>query len=104
MIVDVLYEPDDLRAALTALLRQTGGKATIPGRDAAAVYMQRPRPQVKAFRSENPPYDMHLELVEADADEPDQATVKALLDRIEDLEDRLSVVTAGDSIPFERTT
>lgn len=29
---------------------------------------------------------------------------EALLDRIEDLEDRLSVVTAGDSIPFERTT
>lgn len=34
MIVDVLHDPENLRAALTALLRQVGGKAAIPGRDA----------------------------------------------------------------------
>ena len=67
MIVDVIHDPDDLRAALTALLRQVGGKATIPGRDAAWAALGvkgRPRPQVRATRDAEPPYDVHLELVE----------------------------------------
>lgn len=68
MIVDVLYEPDDLRAALTALLRQTGGKATIPERDADWASTHRPRPQVRVIRSAHPPYDVHLQLVEYAAD------------------------------------
>ena len=69
VIVDVLYDPDDLRAALTALLRQVGGKATIPGRDAAHAALDvkgRPRPQVRATRDAEPPYDVHLELVDED--------------------------------------
>ncbi len=69
VIVDVLYDPDDLRAALTALLRQVGGKATIPGRDAAWAALDvkgRPRPQVRATRDAEPPYDVHLELVDED--------------------------------------
>ena len=69
VIVDVLYDPDDLRAALTALLRQVGGKATIPGRDAAWAALGvegRPRPQVRATRDAEPPYDVHLELVDED--------------------------------------
>ena len=52
MIVDVLHDPENLRAALTALLRQVGGKAAIPGRDAdwAALGVKgRPRPQVRAL-------------------------------------------------------
>ena len=69
VIVDVLYDPDDLRAALTALLRQVGGKATIPGRDAAWAALDvkgRPRRQVRATRDAEPPYDVHLELVDED--------------------------------------
>ena len=69
VIVDVLHDPDDLRAALTALLRQVGGKATIPGRDAAWAALDvkgRPRPQVRATRDAEPPYDVHLELVDED--------------------------------------
>ena len=69
VIVDVLHDPDDLRAALTALLRQVGGKATIPGRDAAWAALGvkgRPRPQVRATRDAEPPYDVHLELVDED--------------------------------------
>ena len=69
VIVDVLYDPDDLRAALTALLRQVGGKATIPGRDAAWAALDekgRPRPQVRATRDAEPPYDVHLDLDDED--------------------------------------
>lgn len=69
MIVPFLHEPDDLRAALIALLRQTGGKATIPGRDAtdaAADTARRPRPQVRVTRDGQPPYDVHLELSDAE--------------------------------------
>ena len=57
MIVDVLHDPENLRAALTALLRQVGGKAAIPGRDAdwAALGVKgRPRPQVRATRDAEP--------------------------------------------------
>ena len=69
MIVDVLHDPENLRAALTALLRQVGGQAAIPGRDAdwAALGVKgRPRPQVRATRDAEPPYDVHLELVDED--------------------------------------
>ena len=67
-IVDCLYEPDDLRAALVALLRQSGGKATIPGyaiAEAASETRGRPRPQVRALRQGDPPHDVHLELIDA---------------------------------------
>ena len=46
MIVDVLHDPENLRAAL-------GVKG-------------RPRPQARATRDAEPPYDVHLELVDED--------------------------------------
>lgn len=62
MIVDYLYRPGDLRAALAALLHQNGGRATIPG----DVVDGRPQGRVRATRSGVPPYDVALELVTED--------------------------------------
>lgn len=66
MSVGYLYD-SDLRVVLAALLRQNGGTATILERDLDWALTTRPRPHVRAIRRAEPPYDLHVELIEGEA-------------------------------------